>query len=554
MREELETPLQNQANPEMTVAETGCVKPEEPIFAAPVWWEDAPSDAISPSISQEEPAKPPEKIEDQRRNRRGLLLRWLCLAMLSLIVHDDGRKSGGNDTQTESVFDPERALTVPPAVKSTPPFPSVEARIESYQRQLFTGEFAWENFPADYRALIAWKIASFERECQQNSVCLHDQIRSALKRAGPHFAAVKEMVTRAGLPPIFAYLAFTESLWQPHALSHAGAYGLVQFMPRTAAWIGFKSSADYSYWLQKKRRIYKGKDAQGKPVWEEAVRVEKQGEETSLYLYDERRDVFVAHEKKIEYLRRLATKYDRIPHILAAFAYNYGPGNVGRILGGVDAAWEEIPVAEKTPTRYLAIFLARNANRESHNYVANLMAFTAAISALEIRNPQWTEPVAMERVRLDVSDSATSLITPETVRKALRMGLEFYDWNQGIHDPRRKIAAIDHRYSFVYRVEKGDSFSSLTAKFVGRGIGSEDLRAAAEGELKVGERLTLRGRFVAEDETGRQTGAACDLAEAERIESLFPPLPAGWMINFPPEKRALWREFLRVQGLVAEED
>lgn len=550
MESELKTPLTSQEDEAMT-AEINLLDLEDPVFDAPNWLELAPSFSISPSTPQKEEVESLGTMAVQSRKRRGLLLRWMCLAMLSLIVHDDDTKGGLNNTQETAFLDPERAGSVPPEVKETvPPSLSVAAKIEKYQKQLFSGEFAWENFPADYRELIAEKIARFGGECELDQACIRDQIESALKRAGPYFAAVKKMVAEAELPPIFAYLAFTESLWQPHALSHAGAYGVVQFMPRTAEWIGFKLSGDYAYWFEKERRIYKGKDAQGKPLWEEVVSVEKQGESTSLYLYDERRDVFAAHEKKIEYLRRLATNYDHLPHILAAFAYNYGPGNVNRLLGGVDYLWQELPSAEKTPARYLALFLDKNANKESYNYVANLMAFTAVISALEIRNPQWVQPMEVERGKLDISASLPNLITPETVRKALRMGMEFYDWNQGIHDPRRKIAAIDHYYKFVYQVEKGESFASLALKFADRGISGEDLRAAAAGdELKVGEWLTLRGRFVREDDTGRQTGAACSSAEAERMESQFPPLPAGWTINFPPEKKALWKEFLRVEEL-----
>ena len=63
---------------------------------------------------------------------------------------------------------------------------------------------------------------------------------SKLPGAGPQWApAINEAATRHGLDPrLFAALVWSESGFNPNAVSHAGAIGLAQLMPGTAAMLG----------------------------------------------------------------------------------------------------------------------------------------------------------------------------------------------------------------------------------------------------------------------------------------------------------------------------
>lgn len=59
------------------------------------------------------------------------------------------------------------------------------------------------------------------------------------ERAGPHLAALERAASEAGIDPrMLAAVTWAESGFVPEAVSHAGAIGLTQLMPATAAALG----------------------------------------------------------------------------------------------------------------------------------------------------------------------------------------------------------------------------------------------------------------------------------------------------------------------------
>ena len=150
---------------------------------------------------------------------------------------------------------------------------------------------------------------------------LRDRPRPA--RADEFLPEIKAVFTGEGLPAELAWLAETESTFNPSAVSPAGARGLFQLMPVTAK-------------------------AQG----------------LSLLPFDERTNPEKSARAAATLLRRLHRMFDSWP--LALAAYNAGEGRVRRILKAQDATtFAQIADALPSETRlYVPKVLATLAVRE----------------------------------------------------------------------------------------------------------------------------------------------------------------------------------------------
>lgn len=70
-------------------------------------------------------------------------------------------------------------------------------------------------------------------------------MQTILDRAQPYLAYIKTVFKEEGIPEDLIYLPIIESSFSPRAVSHMGAAGLWQFMPRTGAIYGLK----VNYWV-----------------------------------------------------------------------------------------------------------------------------------------------------------------------------------------------------------------------------------------------------------------------------------------------------------------
>lgn len=498
-----------------------------------------------------------------------------------------------------------------PRPQPRPTLAQIRARRKKMREQLFSGEFSLSRFPRRYRKLVAYKITEFTDVCEADERCIKDQLEQAMRRAGPYLKQIKTMLRKADVPPILLYLTFAESMWQVDIRSRAGAYGLCQFMPNTAKWLGFLLHGEFSYFRTNTQRVLQKND-KGQLVF---VNKSTISEYDDVFLYDQRRDMFYAINKKIEYLKALKERYKGDSWILAAFRYNFGPGNVGRIMRRVRAYFNDLPRRRRTHTRLIQMFLRANGNQENYHYVANIMAFAHILSGLEAAHPEWVVPkpltavpyvvpvqhkqVSLRRgetvsriasrhqvtVRAVLKASQLSVrrasrlqvgatikvpvpkrlfLTPRMIRKALGVGMEFYKWNPGIHDPRKKISEVDVRYRFLYKVKPGtqQTLASIAKRFAHRRVSVRQLQGENSGEALFGDddidmdkksvrrRLLMPGAIVRvagwmkvsndEDKSGQASAT-----QQEQVEKTMPPLPAGWVLYVPPRLSKKLNTFLK---------
>lgn len=132
----------------------------------------------------------------------------------------------------------------------------------------------------------------------------------------------EEALERNGMPLELKYLPVIESALVPTAVSKAGAGGLWQFMPSTAAGLGLEINS----------------------------------------LVDQRRDPYLASDAAAKYLKQLYNTFG--DWSLAIAAYNCGPGNVNKALrragDGKHDFWEIYQYLPSETRGYVPAFIAAN--------------------------------------------------------------------------------------------------------------------------------------------------------------------------------------------------
>lgn len=289
-------------------------------------------------------------------------------------------------------------------------------------------------------------------------------LENALNRSQAFVPRFQRTLEAEGLPPELAYLPIVESHFKNTSLSHAGAAGLWQFMPRTAKRYG--------------------------------LRVDR--------CIDERRDPQLATQAAARYLGDL---YDRFEDWhLALAAYNAGEGTVSRALreNGVDDYWAMaarglLPreTCHFVPKFLAAVTVAQNAPD---------LGFDLSPDAAAARPSTFTveQPISLATV---AKLAGTDLERIRELNPALRCG-RIPSGGYSVRIPANKLdrfrlayANLDTRTQVAradtHRVRRGDSPASIARRY---GVSVNALMRANgirnPRHLRVNTRLTIPGANI----------------------------------------------------------
>lgn len=257
-----------------------------------------------------------------------------------------------------------------------------------------------------------------------------DRFAAALGRASQYLPAIREELSRRGLPQDLAFLPMVESAFHPRARSRAGAQGLWQFMPGTA-------------------RLYN-------------LRVDS--------LVDERNDPFLATTAAVAHLADLYESFGDWE--LALAAYNAGSGRIRRAItrsGGERGFWR----------------IRRFLPRETRNYVPAMWSVLVAVKNSHVYGlPEIAEdPACFARIpvqgALDIAVLAEHAGLPEEVIAGWNPALTFgltpmrgeYRLAVACSDEEDITAALaeipeqDRVRRFIHRVARGDTLSAVARRY-----------------------------------------------------------------------------------------
>jgi membrane-bound lytic murein transglycosylase D len=269
-----------------------------------------------------------------------------------------------------------------------------------------------------------------------------EYIARLVERASPYLYHIVVQVEQRGMPMEIALLPAIESAFKPHALSHASAVGLWQFIPSTGRLYGLKQN----WW------------------------------------YDGRKDVYASTESALDYLQKLHRDFDG-DWALALAGYNAGEGTVSRAI--------KHNRKHGKPTHYTALKL----RSETRRYVPKLVAFSKII-----RNPQKygiqlaavpnTPYFSVVRLNSQIDLGVVADASPVNLQTLTMLNPGFRRWATDPDGPHRLLVPVDHAESVAdaiagipqhqrvrwahYRVRKGDSLSTIARR---HGVSVNSLRS-----------------------------------------------------------------------------
>ncbi len=280
---------------------------------------------------------------------------------------------------------------------------------------------------------------------------------SRLEVYGPR---IREILRQEGMPEDFIYLAMIESGFNPHAISHAGAGGMWQFMPATGRKYGLK----INYWI------------------------------------DERFDPEKSTRAAVAYLKDLYKMFG-CWH-LAAASYNCGEGRVMRLMKKYqtndywairDEKGLMLETKDYLPKIIAAAFIAKNPERFGFTNLKQLDPFVYDSIMLE----QATD------LRLVASLSGTGYqvikkLNPELKHWCTPPGYKAYE----VHIPVNSGKAFTKAYAKLdkndllkfrkHKVGEGESVSQIAAGYgTGKSIILSMNGMRSSKYLKAGQVLTL---------------------------------------------------------------
>jgi len=172
-----------------------------------------------------------------------------------------------------------------------------------------------------------------------------------LQRGEPYLFHILARLEQDGMPAELALLPVIESAFDPFATSPAGAAGIWQFMPETAAYVGLSQD----WW------------------------------------YDGRRDIIASTDAALDYLDRLHKRFNN-DWLLALAAYNAGSARVGRAMrenrdaGKPDDFWHlSLPAETRSYVPKLIALRMIIENPYDYNISLPTLPDTRYFSSVEIR-------------------------------------------------------------------------------------------------------------------------------------------------------------------------
>ena len=252
-----------------------------------------------------------------------------------------------------------------------------------------------------------------------------------------YIPTIKKLISEAGIPQVFLFMAMAESNFSLHAKSSKKAVGLWQFMPQTAKKFG--------------------------------LRIDE--------YVDERKDPIKSTKAAIKYLKYLHSRFGR--WYLAALAYNAGEGSVERAIKR--AKTKKLSILIDPKKRYLP--------KESRRYIRKIIALALIANDQNyylkndfdyILNRGSAYSLATVKVRGGdlLSDIAKKIEIKPNILKDLNPHLKYgfappYAKNYDIYIPYIKLADFKENYrptnkkrAFVlYRVKKGDYLAKIAKRY-----------------------------------------------------------------------------------------
>jgi len=258
-------------------------------------------------------------------------------------------------------------------------------------------------------------------------------LKQILQRGEPYLFHIVDRLEQDGMPVELALLPVIESAFDPFATSPAGAAGIWQFMPETAAYVGL----DLDWW------------------------------------YDGRRDIIASTDAALHYLQQLHERFDN-DWLLALAAYNAGSARVKRSLrenrnaGKPDDFWQlSLPAETRAYVPRLLALRAIIKNPHDYNISLPRLSDTRYFSTVEIRG-QIELRVAAELAEVPLNtlrqlnpgydrsitppDRTHTLLFPRSVASVFRERIAQLPKSMRIRSIRHKI-------------RKGDNLSTIAQHY-----------------------------------------------------------------------------------------
>ena len=253
------------------------------------------------------------------------------------------------------------------------------------------------------------------------------------KRGDRYLHYIVSELEKRNMPMELALLPIVESAFDPFAYSHGRASGIWQFIPSTGKAYGLNQD----WW------------------------------------YDGRRDIVASTNAALDYLQRLAKRFDD-DYLLALAAYNAGGGNVNKSIRRNRKAGK--------PTDFWSLKLPR----ETRNYVPKLLALSRIIANPE--QHQLTLPDIADAPYFEQIDIQTQIDLAQAANLA-KIGMDelqllnpaFNRWATAPNGPHNLLIPIDNVELFKrnlaelpqlqriswdrYTIKSGDSLIKIAAKY-----------------------------------------------------------------------------------------